>query len=371
MANTFVTLKTIARQALPRLIDNLVFPNLIYRDFSEDLHDVGDTVQVRKPAMFEAAEFDADAGVNWQDMNEQGVDAVLDHIATVDARASAIESAACIDDLNRAFVEPAAAALAEKINRDGLKLYADIPYAVGTAGVTPSQLSDLSDVRRMLNLNRAPLCGRVAVWDTEADARLTQLPAIVNAEKSGSVEALREGSLGRVYGVDHYMSQGVCRHVCGLTASTGVKVNGAVSAGATSLSIDGTALAGKLVKGDLLVIGGKQYVVVEDSAAAASNAIAGVKVYPALPQLADNTDVTVVGSHTANLAFHPMAFAYVTRPLANPDGQGVASYVTSYNGISLRVTKGYDQKYKRSIYSMDVLYGFKTVYPELAVRALG
>ena len=81
--------------------------------------------------------------------------------------------------------------------------------------------------------------------------------------------------------------------------------------------------------------------------------------------------MNVVGSHTANLAFHPLAFAYVTRPLLNPDGQGVSSYVTSYNGISLRVTKGYDQKYKRSIYSMDVLYGFKTVYPELAVRALG
>ena len=46
MANTLVTLKTIARQALPRLIDNLVFPNLIYRDFSEEFHDVGDTVRV-------------------------------------------------------------------------------------------------------------------------------------------------------------------------------------------------------------------------------------------------------------------------------------------------------------------------------------
>ena len=371
MANTFVTLKTIARQALPRLIDNLVFPNLIYRDFSEDFHDVGDTVQVRKPAVFEAEEFNAESGVNYQDMNEEAVDAVLDHIATVDARASAIESAACIDDLNRAFVEPAAAALAEKINRDGLKLYADIPYVVGTAGVTPSQLSDLSDVRRMLNVNRAPLCGRVAVWDTEADAKLTQLAALVNAEKSGSVEALREGSLGRVYGVDHYMSQGICRHVCGLTAASAVKVNGAVTAGATSLSIDGTALTGKLVKGDVLIIGDRSFVVTEDSAAAASNAIANVKVYPALPDIADNADITVVGSHTANLAFHPMAFAYVTRPLANPDGQGVASYVTSYNGISLRVTKGYDQKYKRSTYSMDVLYGFKTVYPELAVRALG
>ena len=135
--------------------------------------------------------------------------------------------------------------------------------------------------------------------------------------------------------------------------------------------MSGTTLAGKLVKGDVLTIGGTNYVVVEDSAQAASNAISGIKVYPVLPNIADEEAVILTGSHTANLAFHPKAFAYVTRPLLNPDGQGVMSYVTSYNGISLRVTKGYDQKYKRSIYSMDVLYGFKTVYPELAVRVLG
>ena len=46
-------------------------------------------------------------------------------------------------------------------------------------------------------------------------------------------------------------------------------------------------------------------------------------------------------------------------------------YVTSYNGLSLRVTRGYDQQYKRSVYSMDVLYGFKTIYPELAAVILG
>ena len=371
MANTFVTLKTIARQALPCLIDNLVFPNLCHRDFSEELHDVGDTVRVRRPTVFTAQEFDAEAGVDFQDMNEDAIDVVLDHIATVDARASAIETATGVADLNRVFIEPAAAALAEKINRDGLALYADVPYTAGTAGATPSDLSALAEVRRALNVNRAPVVGRVAVWDPEADTKLTQLPALVNAEKSGSVAALREGSLGRVYGIDHYMSQGVWHHTCGLTASTGVKVNGAVSAGATSLSIDGTSLAGKLVRGDVLKIAGASYAVTEDSAQASGNAIAGVKVYPALPDIADDADVTVVASHTANLAFHPMAFAYVTRPLLNPDGQGVMSYVTSYNGISLRVTKGYDQKYKRSIYSMDVLYGFKTVYPELAVRALG
>lgn len=371
MANTFLTLKEIARQAMPRLIDNLVFPNLVYRDFSEDFHNMGDTVRVRKPVLLQAEEFDASQGVNFQDIKEDAVEVTLDHLATVDAAASAIETAVNIDDLNRVFVEPAAAALAEKINADGLKLYADVAACVGTAGTTPSSLDDLANVRRALNRARVPAADRVAVWDPEADAAFTKLPAIVNAEKSGDVRALREGSIGRVFGMEHFMSQAVQKHETGVTAAVGVKVNGAVSAGATQLAIDGTTLTGKLVKGDLLVIGGKSYVVTEDTAAAASNAIGAVKVYPALPALADNADVTLVASHTANLAFHPMAFAYVTRPLLNPDGQGVASYVTSWNGISLRVTRGYDQKYKRSIYSMDVLYGFKTVYPELAVRVLG
>ena len=371
MANTFITLKTIARQALPRLIDSLVFPNLVHRDYSEDFHDLGDTIRVRKPVILTASDFNAVSGVNYQDIQEDAVEVRLDHLATVDATASAIETAVNIDDLNRVFIEPAAAALAEKINGDGLGLYADIPTAVGTAGTTPSALSDLAAARRALNVNKVPGFGRVAVWDPEADTAFAQIPAIVNAEKSGSCEALREGSIGRVFGMEHYMSQGVKKHATGITAATAVKVNGAVSAGATQLSIDGTSLTGKLVKGDILTIGGKNYVVTEDSASASSNAIAGVKVYPALPQIADNADVTLVASHTANLAFHPMAFAYVTRPLHNPDGEGVASYVTSFNGISLRVTKGYDQKYKRSVYSMDVLYGFKTVYPELAVRVLG
>ncbi|MPM97172.1 hypothetical protein SDC9_144345 [bioreactor metagenome] len=79
--------------------------------------------------------------------------------------------------------------------------------------------------------------------------------------------------------------------------------------------------------------------------------------------------MTLIGSHTANLAFNPNAFAFVTRPLVTP--QGVQSYVTSYNGVSLRVTRGYDMKYKKEMLSMDVLYGYKTMYPELACRYLG
>ncbi len=373
MANSFITLKSIARRALPRLMDELVFPSLIYKDFSDAFSDLGDTVQVRKPAVLTAHEFDQAQGVSYEDIKESSVDVTLDKLATVDVAAGAIESAVSLNSeeaLMRDFIEPATAALAEKINSDGLNLYKDVANFTGTAGTLPSSLAELAAVRKALNDAKVPSEGRAAVLDTEADASLITLPALVNAEKSGDTRALRQGCLGRVFGVDYYTSQAVKKHVSGISAHSGVKLASAVSAGADTLSLSGTSLTGKLVRGDLLVIAGDSYTVCEDSASAASNAISGIKVYPQLKSYAANTAVTLVGSHTANLAFNPMAFAFVTRPLINPDGQGVESYVTSFGGISLRVTKGYDQKYKKSTYSMDVLYGYKTVYPELALRIL-
>lgn len=370
MANEFITVKEIARQILPRLIENLVFPNLIHKDFSDEyVTGKGTTIQVKKPVILTAKDFNESEGTSTQDVKEESVDVTLDKLATVDVEFGAIQRATNVDDLNRLFLEPAAVALAEKINSDGLFLYKDIPYAVGTAGTTPSKLTDLANVRKMLNTNKVPVAGRVAVWDPEADANFTTIDAIVNAEKSGSTAALREGSIGRVFGLDNYMAQGVKQHTTGITKATDVKVNGKVTAGATSIAIDGTALTGKLVKGDILTIKKNNYVVVEDTADASTNAIASVKVYPALPEIADDTVVTLVSGHTANLAFNPMAFAFVTRPLIAP--AGVESYVTSYNGITLRVVRGYDMKYKKEMLSMDVLYGYKTMYPELATRVLG
>lgn len=369
MPNSFVSVKDFARAALPRLIDHLVFPNLIHKDYSDDFSGHGDTIQVRKPVVLEAKDFDPAEGVSTQDIVESTVDVTLDKIATVDVGIEALQGAVNIDDLTRVFIDPAAAALAQKINADGLKLYQDVAASVGEAGTTPATLSAFAEARKALNQQKAPVSGRVAVWDPEADAAFTALDAIVHAEKSGSTQALREGSIGRVMGMDHYMSQAVCHHTTGVTESEGVKVSAEVSAGDTSLSLTGDTLTGKLVKGDLIKIDGKTYAVAADTADAAGNAISDVRVTTLLPKITQNTPVTLIGSHTANLAFHPMAFAFVTRPLTAPGG--VESYVTHYNGVSLRVVRGYDMQHKREMLSMDVLYGFKTLYPELAVRVLG
>lgn len=368
MAHEFITVKNIARQVLPRLLENLVFPNLIHKDYSNDfVQGQGATIQVKKPVILEAKEFNEAEGVETQDVKEESVEVTLDKLATVDIEFGAIQRAVNVDDMNRLFLEPAAVALAEKINKDGLVLYKDIPYIAGTAGVTPSSLNDLAAVRRVLNANKVPVAGRNAVWDTEADASFTTIPAIVNAEKSGSTAALREGSIGRIFGLDNYMSQAVRQHKKG-TLGADAKPKAATKAGATKLTLAATSLTGTLVKGDILTILKKTYVVTED-ATAASNEIT-VNIYPALQDdVTTTTVVTLTGDHTANLAFNPNAFAFVTRPLVVP--AGVEAYTTAYNGISLRVVRGYDMKYKKEMLSMDVLYGYKTMYPELAVRALG
>ena len=368
MANSFITIQEIARNTLPRLLENLVFPNLVYKDYSGEFsRKLGDTIQVRKPVVLEAREFDQSAGTSAQDIKEDSVPVKLDKIATVDVDVTAIEGATNINDLNRQFLEPAAAALAQKINSDGLTLYRDIPYISGTAGTTPDSLDDLAALREKLNENKVPVSPRYALWDTAADGKLVTVPAIVNAEKSGSTTALREGSLGRVMGLDNYMSQAVKRHTKG-TLSAAVKPKAAVSAGAAALTLSAAAVTGTLVKGDILAILNDTYVVTE-TATAASNEIT-VNIYPALKKnVTTATVVEAAGDHTANLGFHPSAFAFVTRPLVSP--AGVESYVTAYNGVSLRVVKGYDMKYKKEMLSMDVLYGYKTMYPELAVRYLG
>lgn len=277
MANSFLEIKSIARQALPRLMENLVFPNLVYRDFAEE-NEVGkgSIIQVRKPVVLTAQEFSGT--VTAQDVTEESVEVQLDKLATVDVAFGAIERAANVDDLDRLFIAPAAAALAQKINADGLALFSGVTNAA--EGVDPASLNAFLTAAKVLNNAKVPLTPRYGVWSPDAEAQFRTVPALINAEKCGSNEALRDGSIGRVFGIDNYMAQGV------------------------------TGMLG--------------------------------------------------------CVFHPYAFAFVTRPLSAP--AGVESYTTSYNGIALRVTRGYDMKTKTEMLSMDVLYGYKLLDPALAVK---
>ena len=364
MANNFLTVQEIARAALPILHENLVFPALSYKEFCTGMGKKGDIVQIKKPAVYSANEFNSEIDV--QDIKENSVLVTLDKIADVSVELTAKEMALNLEDFTRQVVAPAAVAIAEKINADGLALYKDIPYTCGTAGTVPSGIATFAAVAKALNDNKAPLADRYCVWNSEALASFQSDSAIVSAYKCGSTKAIRNGSIGRLIGLENYMSQQVFDHKKGTLSGT-LTVATAAKEGDTQIKIACTA--GTLVKGDILTVGGKNYVVTEN-ATAASSAITA-KIYPAVGSegIAAQTAVSLVSDHAANLAFHKNAFGFVSRPLEK--ARGAESYVTSFDGISLRVTFDYDIATKKQTMSVDTLYGFTTLYPELAVRVLG
>ena len=384
MGNTFITMQNIARQTLLRLQDNILMPNLCYRDFSESFSDMGDTVQVRKPVTLTANEFtDGVGSVDRQDMGESSVPVKLDKIATVDVKWGAIEGAVNMSEtkLQTNFIDPAAAALAEKINTDGMKMYQKIPSRLGTAGSTPDALTDFSAIRKFLNKAKAPLSGRRCVWDVDADAKFTEITGLTKVSEAGTPQTLREGEIGRLYGLDNYMSQAVIDHQAGTvtaggTNATGMKVEEAVTAAKTvKLISNGTGsatLSGTLKAGDVLTFGtgatAKTGIVSAD-AEDKSNRIT-VTLLENITLAADAA-VAVTADYAANLAFHQNAIAFVTRPLMLP--KGVEAYVATdpYNGLSVRVYRGFNTETKAEVMSMDVLYGYALVYPELATVYMG
>lgn len=379
MGNQFISVKEIARQTLPRLIENLVFPNLVFKDYSNDfVSGKGNKVIAQLPYYFTATEFNASSGTSASDIKQVGVDVELDKIADVSVEWGSIEAAVNMGDSKMAqIVEGMAAALAQKVNADGLDLYKFIPYVIGTAGTTPSALSDLSNVRKALNSRNVPLTDRRAVWDVDADAAFTQLGNLVKVSESGTPKALRDGEIGRVFGLDNYMSQAVKEHTQG-TAISGNKtiaVAAAASAGADSISVDSAAAAGKLNAGDVIEIGDHVYNVAEDVAAISTTAATVKLAQPLAVNVAEDAAITFPtyaaskSAYAANLGFHRDAFAFVTRPLIAPTDKD--SWTTSYNGVSLRVVKGYDMTYKKYMLSIDLVYGYKTLDERMAVVTLG
>lgn len=375
MANQFLTLKNIARRTLTRLLDNILFPQLCYRNYADTFQKRGDTIQIPIPVNLEAKEFSNDTGVEFQNDVETSVDLKLDQLASVDVEYTALEMATNVDDLDALFIRPAADALAERINADGFALYRDIRNCVGTPGTLPDSLSAFADATLLLNESKAPQQNRYAVWSPYATARLQQIPAIVSAEAYGSRETILTGEIGQVFGLRNFMSQAVVNHSAGSLAGTSYTLTiSAKSAGSVELTASASSgtvsISGKpLVRGDLLLADDYTLLVSADCTASSATKIT-VPVDAASYAVAKVGDtVTVAASHDANLVFQKEAFAFATRPLTTP--AGVDSYTVTNNGISLRVVHGYDQRYKRDLLSMDVLYGYKTIRPELAVRYMG
>jgi hypothetical protein len=365
MANTLITPSVVAREALMALENNLVMANLVYRDYSNEFAKVGDTVSARRPATFQANEFTTSISV--QDAVEGYVAVTLDKHLDVSFAVTSKELTLSLNDFSEQFIQPAMRAIAQKIDALILERYVDIPSFVIKSSPNVSA-ADIANVGALLDSQKAPMDSRVIVMSPFTYAKYIVLDAFLHADKSGSTDALRNASMGKVLNLEGYMDQNVVSHNNGTFAvSSGTLTVASASAGATSITASATACSGTLKKGTLLTIADTpgQYVVTADCTAA-SNSIT-IPIYPALQASVTSKAVTIVSNHYANLAFHKNAFAFVTRPLALPLGAANAE-VINYNGLAVRAVYDYDINAKKDIISLDILCGVKTLDPNLAVR---
>ena len=374
MANTLLTPDIIAREALMILQNNTVMGGLVYRDYEGEFGPsrVGDTISIRKPAAFTAKEFTSTIDV--QDAKEQSVALTLEKHFDVSTSVTSKEWTLDLDNFSTRIIAPAMVAINDAVDSYLCSLYQQFNQTSGTAGTMPSALSSLAALDQAMNEAKIPVANRKVVVNPATKAAMFSLDAVARADARGDEgTALREASMGRIMGMDWYMDQNIKSHTAGTaSAATTLAVNGAVSAGATTLAADGGTGSQTLKVGDVFTVAGASgSYTVTANATATAGAFASVAFMPAAPTggFADDAVITVKASHVANLAFVKEAIALAAVPLEIPQGAANAAYV-SMGGLGIRVVYGYDVSTKTDTISFDLLCGAKVIDPRLGVRFL-
>jgi hypothetical protein len=209
--NELLTPQTIARVGLATLYNTAVMAGVVWRDFDDAFTGKqGDTITIRRPAVFEARDFNRAVGIELQDIDEDGVPLTLDHLADVSFPVTAEELTLSIDDFSARLLTPAMEAIVQKVDAALAEAAVDAANGPGGGG-TVTMDEKASDVmikaREVLTTNKLPATQRYGVLSPAGTSVALSDPLFVEADKSGSTDALREASLGRVFGIDTYESQ--------------------------------------------------------------------------------------------------------------------------------------------------------------------
>jgi len=362
--------------ALPVLRENSKMAALVNRDLDIAAKEKNATIRVALPQnMGTADDMNTSTGSTSTDLEDPKVDVVLDKWKYKQFQMNDKEMRESLaSGILPSAAEAAIKSIANQIDADLLALYKDVPFHAGTAGTTLSSADTIIAARKLLQANNVPLGDRRLVIDVEAEAALLSL--FKDYDKIGDTLALNEASLGRRFGLDIYADQLVPSHTKGTVALAAAAINGAVAAGAQSAILASTGASATIKKGDIFTVADVtgQYVVTADVTASGGGA-ATIAFYPPAPVggFPDTKVLTFKASHRSNLIFHKDAFCLAMRTLQDEASESstVSSAVDPVSGIPLRLETWRDPKLSTRFWRFDVLYGVKTLRPELAGRLLG
>lgn len=406
MANSLLTIDMITNEALAVLENELTFTKFVNREYDDQFANsgaqIGDTLNIRKPVRYVTR---TGAALQVQNSVESSVPVTLSQ-AGCDIAFSTKDMTLAIAMFSQRFIEPMLASVANSIDNAGLAQYKNVYQAVGTPGTTPNSLLTYLNAGVKLDNSAAPKGDTVrsAVVNPQAQATLVNALTTVFNPTNTIGDQYISGNMGRAAGFKWSMDQNVKQHTFG-TNSGSITVTTTVTTGAASIALSGFAAADTVNQGDIFTVanvfavnpqsrettGQLQQFVATALATADGSGNMTVSVSPApvftgidateqnqnvnrLPTSGDA--VTMFGSSgqisPQNMVFCRDAFTLACADLMMPGGVDMAARKRSKSlNMSMRAVRAYDINNDRLPMRIDVLYGWATMRPELAVRVAG
>lgn len=407
MSNSLLNISMITKESLRILKNELGFAKGVNRQydnqFAKSGAKIGSVINIRKPVRYEVTD---GASLNLQNQSDQSEALTLDSQKHVGFQFSSKEMALNIDEFSDRYIKPAIAALANKIDYDGLGLYTNVWNTVGTPGTTPATLALALSAGQKLDENACPMDGqRSIVLNPAGQAGMVDgLKALFQSSEQIK-QQYEKGLMGVAAGFKWKMDQNVRIHTTGAANGDSPLIDDTTAAdGDTSIHMDAFGNSTTVLKeGDVFTIDGVYAVnpqsrqstgslmqfVVQADVTSDGGGDADVTFLPALQSTgqyqnisalpANDAAVTVVGASVSdsvvtpvNLAYHKDAFVLGMADLPLPGGVDMAARASDPDsGLSVRIVKAYDINNDTFPCRIDVLYGWKAVYPELACRIQG
>ena len=403
MANNLLTISKITNEALMVLENELTFTSEVDRNYDDQFAvvgaKIGNTVNVRRPGRFIGTTGPA---LNVEDFNETSVPVTLSTQFHVDTQFTTQDLALSLDMFSDRVLKPAIAAIANKVDRDGLSMAAlNTANIVGTAGTPPTGLITYLTAAAYLDAEGAPRDGRrsVIVEPFTGATIVDSLKGLFTpSEKIG--EQYRKGLMGRdSAGMNWKMDQNVVSQTFGSYAGTatintstdtGILTSGWAQTSTLTLTKSGTFTPNV---GDTFTIAGVYAVNPQNRQPYGSNklrnfvvtAISGnsVTVSPAVISAGQfqNVSISSPGASAVtpfnqtgvvspqNILMHRNAFTVAMADLELPEGVHFAGRAADKDlGLSIRVVRQYTINNDSIPTRLDVLYGWAPLYPELSCR---
>lgn len=409
MSNTLLTISKITNEALMVLENELTFTSEVDRNYDDQFAvvgaKIGNTVNVRRPGRFIGTTGPA---LNVEDFNETSVPVTLSTQFHVDTQFTTQDLALSLDMFSDRVLKPAVAAIANKIDRDGLTMAtANTANIVGEAGTPPTDLITYLTGQAYLDAEGAPRDGRRSciVEPFTSATIVNSLKGLFNPQTAIS-EQYTKGLMGRDSGgMNWKMDQNVVSYTFGSYSGVTLATNTSTATGyltsgwasSSTISITPSGGTANLNAGDVIQIAGVYAVNPQNRQAYGSNklrnfvvkqAVSGsgalsVVVSPAVitagqfqnvsiptPGAAAVTPFNKTGAVSPqNIIMHRNAFTLAAADLELPEGVHFAGRASDKEiGLSMRVVRQYTINNDSIPTRLDVLYGWAPLYPELACR---